>query len=108
MKRSSPFFFPLAAVPTPRGWTRLGIDAWSLGLEAAAVVGLRTMKLAQGGAAAQTEADLMVREKVESLALLQTRAITGRLGASPAAAARNSIRHYRSKVGANRKRLTKG
>ena len=65
------------------------------------------MKLAAGGAAADSEAALMVREKIEAAGELQLRAMTGDLGLSPASATRKTLAHYRRKVRANRHRLSK-
>jgi hypothetical protein len=66
-------------------WFGIGLDAWSLGFEASAVVGLRALKIVQGGAAAQVEADRMVREKLEAAMALQVQALTGGLGGTPPA-----------------------
>ncbi|HJV40659.1 hypothetical protein [Caulobacter sp.] len=88
-------------------WTTLAFDSWSLGLEASAVIGLRMMKLAAGGAAAQAEAQLMVGEKVAAGLTLPMLAATGQLGASGPAIASASLAHLRRKVRANRRRLTK-
>jgi hypothetical protein len=88
-------------------WTRIGFDAWLLGFEAASVIGLRTMKLAAGGTAAACEADLMMREKVEAAGQLQWQATTGQLGTTPTRAARKAVAHYRRKVRANRRRLSR-
>jgi hypothetical protein len=86
-------------------WLRLGLDAWSLGAESAAVIGLRAMKMAAGGAAAEAEALRMVSEKVEAGLALQTMALTGGLGVTPHGAAAKTVAHYRRKVRANRRRL---
>ena len=83
------------------------MDAWSLGLEASTVVGLRMWKLAAGGAAAEAEAVRMVSEKVEAGLALQARAMSGGLGATPQSAAAQTLSHYRRKVRANRRRLAK-
>ncbi len=91
--------------PTP--WLTLSMNAWSLGAEASAVIGLRALKMAAGGAAAQAEAQRMVSEKLESAVALQTMAMTGRLGVTPQAAAARTMAHYRRKVSANRRRLQK-
>ncbi len=88
-------------------WTRLAFDSWALGLEASTVIGLRMMKLAAGGAAAQAEAQLMVSEKLAAGLALQTMAATGKLGASGPAIASGSLAHLRRKVRANRRRLSK-
>ena len=89
-------------------WVGIGLDAWRLGLEASAVVGLRTLKLAQGGATAAAEAELMVREKLAAGVELQALALRGGLGLSPASASTRTLAHYRRKVLANRRRLAKG
>ena len=47
-------------------WLGIWADACLLGFEASSVIGLRTMKLAVGGKAAATEAQRMVREKIEA------------------------------------------
>ena len=88
-------------------WIGIGLDAWSLGLEASAVMGLRAMKIAQGGAGGQAEAERMVSEKVEAALDLQLRALTGGLGVTPASASARTLAHYRRKVRANRRRLSK-
>jgi hypothetical protein len=88
-------------------WMKLTMDAWSLGIEASSVIGLRTLKMAAGGPAAQTEAALMINEKIASTLDLQLRAMTGGLGITPHAAASKTLAHYRRKVRANRRRLSK-
>lgn len=89
-------------------WLKLTLDAWSLGLEASSVIGMRTLKMAAGGAAADAEARLMVDEKVRANLELQTLALTGELGLTPERAAAKTLVHYRRKVRANQRRLAKG
>jgi hypothetical protein len=89
-------------------WLRLGFDAWALGLEASTVIGLRPLKIAAGGAAGEAEARRMVDEKVTAAAQLQTKALTGALGFTGAGVAAKTLTHYRRKVRANRRRLSKG
>ena len=89
-------------------WIGIGFDAWRLSWEAAAVIGLRTFKIAQGGERARAEADLMVQEKLAAGLALQTRAMSGGLGATPAAVSARTLAHYQRKVSANRRRLAKG
>lgn len=86
-------------------WMRLGWDAWMLGAESASVIGLRTLKLAAGGPAADRESRLMVDEKLEAARALQVMALTGALGFTAPAAVDKTIKHYRRKVRANRRRL---
>jgi hypothetical protein len=80
---------------------------WSLGIESSNVIGLRMLKFAQGGAAGLAEADLMVREKVEAGMAIGQMAMLGGLGTSPDAAARKTVAHYRRRVRANARRLSK-
>ncbi len=82
------------------------MDSWALGIEASTVIGLRTIKLAAGGAAAQAETSRMISEKIESGLALQARAMTGGLGLTAHGAAGKTIAHYRRKVRANRRRLS--
>lgn len=76
-----------------------------LGWEASAVIASRLPRLATGDAKALTEARLMVSEKLEAAARLQWLAMTGGLGISPQTAARRSIKHYRTAVATNKRRL---
>ena len=85
----------------------LGWDAWMLGLDATAVVGLRLMKLAAFDAESAAETQKMVTEKVAAAMELQVLAITGALGRSPTKVIARSLRHYGPKVRANRRRLEK-
>jgi hypothetical protein len=89
-------------------WLSLTLDAWSLSVEASTVIGLRAMKLAAGGPAAETEVRRMFSEKFDSGMALQLSAMTGGLGLTPHGAAARTITHYRRKVRANQRRLSKG
>lgn len=88
-------------------YVRLGWDAWMLGAEAATVMSLRTMKLAAGGPAGEHEARRMVSEKVEAVQALQIMALTGALGVTAPGVIDKTLKHYRRKVRANRRRLSK-
>jgi hypothetical protein len=88
-------------------WFGIGLQVWSLGLEASTVMGLRALKIARGGPSARAEAERMVSEKVEAAAALQVMALTGALGATAPHASARTIAHYRRKVRANRRRLSK-
>ncbi len=93
-------------VPDYAAWTRLAWDGWALWLEASSVVWLRSMRLAAGGAAAEREASRMVSEKLAANWELGMKLLWG--GAvSPEQSAHRSLRHYRSKVRANRRRLAR-
>ena len=89
-------------------WFAIGLDAWRLGMEASTVIGLRTLKIAQGGANARAETERMINEKIEAGVALQTLAMTGALGSTPASASARTLAHYRRKVKANRRRLSAG
>ena len=89
-------------------WLRLGWDAWSLGMEASTVIGLRTMKIAAGGVAGGAEAQRMISEKIDAGLALRTMALTGGLGFTPLGSTAKTLAHYRRKVRANRRRLEKG
>jgi hypothetical protein len=89
------------------GWLRAGFDAWCLGIEATSVVGLRVAKIAAGGSVGSAEAMLMVSEKVQAGADLQTAFASGQLGPTPLAGLQTALRYFRRKVMANKRRLKK-
>lgn len=84
------------------------MDAWSLSMESASVMGLRALKLAAGGSAADAEGRRMIEEKVKAGLELQAMAFTGGIGLTPHRAAAKAVAHYRRKVRANQRRLRKG
>jgi len=88
-------------------WARIGINAWSLGVEASSVIALRLLKIATGGTAGNAEARRMVDEKLQAGLDIQRLALSGALGMTPHAAAATTLTHYRRKVRANRRRLSK-
>lgn len=85
---------------------RLNLSLMQLGAEAAGVVALRSLKLAGGGAAAASEAERMVAEKVLAAAETQSGAwidlVTGASHLTP----QRTVARYRRKVRANRRRLS--
>jgi hypothetical protein len=89
-------------------WVRFGDDAWSFGLEASSVIGLRASRIAAGGAGADAESRLMIREKLEAGWYLQTKALTGALGVTPHRMMSGTLAHYRRKVRLNHRRLAEG
>ncbi len=89
-------------------WLKLGWDALALGAEASTVIGLRSMKIARGDAAAAKEAELMVHEKVQAAIAVNTLAWTGAFGLTAPSIASGALAHYRRKVRSNRRRLAKG
>lgn len=88
-------------------WMQASFDLWSLGLEASSVIAMRTMMMASGGAAAETEVRRMVSEKIASGMALQALAMSGGLGNTLESATTKTLAHYRRKVRANQRRLTK-
>ena len=93
--------------PARNPWFKVGLDAWSLGVEAASVIGLRTLAIASGGPAADAEARRMIPEKVDAAFALQTLAVTGGLGLTPLTATSRALTLYSRKVKANRRRLSR-
>jgi hypothetical protein len=91
----------------PEDWMKAGFEMWLLAGEAAAVMTLRGMKMAAGGAAAEVEMQRMFSEKVAAGLALQALAWRGALGATWPGAIDRTARHYRRKVSANRRRLSK-
>ena len=89
-------------------WTGMVWNAWAMGLEASTVIGMRTLKIAAGGSAADAEIRLMVDEKMTAAMTLPMLAMTGQLGNTATAVAARSLTHLRKKVRANRRRLAKG
>lgn len=88
-------------------WLALGWATMALGAEAASVIGLRTMKIATGGPDASAEAELMVKEKIAAAWALQGLALSGGLGFTAPGIAAKTLAHYRRRVRANRRRLSK-
>jgi len=78
-----------------------------LGFEASSVIALRMMKIAGGGPGADAETHRMISEKIDSAVSLQAMAMNGGLGETAQSAASKTLKHYRLKVRANRRRLTK-
>jgi hypothetical protein len=88
-------------------WFQIGFDTWRLGVEASSVIGLRTLRIAAGGAAAAAETRLMINEKIEAGWSLQAKALSGALGLTAHRATAGTLVHYRRKVRANQRRLAK-
>jgi hypothetical protein len=88
-------------------WLFAGYDLWVLGMESAAVMTMRGLKVAAGGAAATAEMERMVSEKVQAGLELQALAARGALGATMPDVVSKTTKHYRKRVRANHRRLTK-
>ena len=88
-------------------WFRAGLDAWMLGAEAATVMTLRMTRIAAGDAGARHEAERMITEKVQAGLELQAKLIDEGLSLTPLSGTQKTLRHYRGKVAANRRRLSR-
>ena len=86
-------------------WMFAGYDLWMLGMESAAVMTMRGLKVAGGGAAAEAEMARMVSEKVQAGLDLQALALRGGLGHTMPGALSKTTKHYRKRVRANQRRL---
>jgi hypothetical protein len=83
-------------------------DMSRLAFESNFVIGLRMMKLAAGGQAAASEAQLMVMEKINTAnALAVENAFALATGKSLHSVGKKSIAKYRMAVRANHKRLSR-
>ena len=91
----------------PRKSARLGYSLFTLGLEAQTVIALRLMKLAAGGVEAQAEAQRMVSEKIDAAMVANRHLAAGLMAGSTTSGPRKALAHYRKKVRANRRRLSK-
>ena len=77
-----------------------------LAMDSSAVIGLRMMKAAQGGASWPAEARLMVAEKAQAAMDAQTLFMRGLLSGGVAGAPSQTLAMYRRRVKANRRRLS--
>lgn len=82
------------------------MDAAMLAMEAQQVIGLRLMKLALGGPAAEAEIRQMIEEKMTATATATTLMAAAAMQGRPDQGADDVVRMLRKEVGANRKRLT--
>src|SRR5262249_5604171 len=98
-----------------RCWRRIVLNLWhayiraaQAGWDANAVVAMRLMRLAGGGALPHREPKRMVAEKVTPIAEAQQPAVTKMImGGGMAAATKSASAVYSRKVRANRRRLTR-
>jgi hypothetical protein len=90
-----------------KSWLVLSSQAAWLTWEAQTLVALRLMRLAQGGALAQTEAQRMVTEKVAAMTEAQGIVAAAIMGSGSHRVARKVLGVYRKRVRGNRRRFTK-
>jgi hypothetical protein len=89
-------------------WARLAMQVAVTGFEAQSVMALRFMRLAAGGARAQSEARRMVTEKVMALGEAQSAAAVAAIkGDKGHRVATKALRVYKRRVRKNRRRLAK-
>jgi hypothetical protein len=82
------------------------MKATQLAFDVQSVIGLRMMRIAEGGPFAAAEAQRMITEKVAALAAAQgAGAVTLMCGGTPARAAARAITPVRRRVRANHRRL---
>jgi hypothetical protein len=83
-----------------RTWLRIATDTMLLALEAQRVIALRTAAMTAGGARAQAEMERMVIEKVRASVRVGAMLTAGK-------SQQSIVRHYRTRVRANERRLSK-
>ena len=96
----------MTARTNPFAMAMLGYEAWQLWFEASSVITMRMVLMAQGGPRAENEALRMVQEKWAANMLLGLDWAGGRGGRTPHTAAKKTMRHYSTRVSANRRRLS--
>jgi hypothetical protein len=93
---------------TWNAWWALSSQAAMLGLEAQNVMALRFMRLAAGGALAQSESARMVSEKMLALGEAQTAAVlTAMKGGKSHHVTKKVLGVYKKRVRKNRRRLAR-
>jgi len=92
-------------------WFTISSQTALLALEAQSVIALRCLRVAGGGALAQSEMTRMITEKVQALGKAQTAAaigaVSGRSGRSGRQIAKKVTGVYKKRVRGNRRRLTR-
>lgn len=88
-------------------WFDPGWQSWMLGIEASTVIAMRMASVVRGGAEADREIELMVIEKIEAGHQLQAKFSSLGVGAATATAMATILKHYRGKVAATRRRLSR-
>ncbi|WP_334184352.1 hypothetical protein [Novosphingobium sp.] len=86
-------------------WIKLAHDSYWLWAESMMVMGMRTTDM-MTGRGSNRENVLMVTEKLQANAELAIKLATGGL-TSPEKTAHKAVRHYRKRVTANRRRLSR-
>jgi hypothetical protein len=90
------------------GWFSVSSQAALLALEAQSVIALRIMRVASGGALAQSEMSRMVTEKMQAFGEAQTAAAIGSITARDSRhVAKKVLGVYKKRVRGNRRRLSR-
>ena len=97
--------FPFIKADEWLAWQKFSIESWALWMEANAVIGLRMLRLAQGGPAAGYEAERMVTEKFSAFGEAAMRYAFANHASGGSSAARSALVPIRRQVQANRRRL---
>jgi len=87
-------------------WATMAFQSTMLAIEANQVITMRLTKMALGGPDVKREAELMVSEKLETMAQGGQMMMMAALGGQHDLGADKVMRLYRRKVRANRKRLS--
>ena len=88
-------------------WLSLSLSAWQMSFEAQQVIALRMAKIALGGDAAVKETALMISEKTEATLAIQSEMALALMSGTGHLAPSRAVTHYRRKIRANRRRLTR-
>jgi hypothetical protein len=89
-------------------WLSLSSQTALLALEAQTVIALRCLRVAAGGAPAQSEINRMITEKVQAFGEAQAAAAIGSVGGrSGRHIAKKVVGVYKKRVRRNRRRLTR-
>ncbi len=84
----------------------MAFQSTMLAIESQQVIAMRLAKFAMGGPDVQREAELMVSEKLASMAETSQMMMMAALGGKHDLDAHKVVHHYRKKVSANVKRLS--
>ena len=87
-------------------WLDLSMNSLMLAAESQAVISMRLTQFALGGAGAD-EARLMVTEKLQAAAEAQVKLVSAALEGVPQLGPARAVAHYRRKVRANQRRLSR-
>lgn len=108
MHQHLPVSLPTFGAPLFNPWLDVAFKAIQLGVEAQSVIALRMIRLAAGGAIAQSEVQRMVLEKIAAVAEVQTAVTAGILnGHEDHVVASNALGAFKKHVRANRRRLSR-